>query len=132
MLTNGRITSSTTLGTRSVARVLFDWRRATQAPLYDVRMRNLYPPIEPFDTSNPRLIAGERISLVDDVFTTGETVSTCAAPLKAAGAQEVLSLPLRARKRNKQLIFTLLYKGCLTDRSTVRTTALLSKTEMVR
>jgi ComF family protein len=45
-----------------------------------------------FEVRRPRLIEGERVLLVDDVYTTGATVSACAATLKAAGAQEVLVL----------------------------------------
>ncbi|MGH9966552.1 MAG: ComF family protein [Pyrinomonadaceae bacterium] len=42
----------------------------------------------------PRLIEDESILLVDDVFTTGATVSSCAAALIAAGAKEVLVLTI--------------------------------------
>jgi len=45
-----------------------------------------------FQVERPRLIAGERILLVDDVFTTGATVSACAQALKDAGALEVFVL----------------------------------------
>ena len=47
-----------------------------------------------FEVERPRLIASERILLIDDVFTTGATVSACAAALKAAGAQDVFVLTL--------------------------------------
>lgn len=47
-----------------------------------------------FEVQRPRLVAGERILLVDDVFTTGATVSACASALKDAGALEVFVLTL--------------------------------------
>src|SRR5712691_11087382 len=42
-----------------------------------------------FAVERPRLIEGERILLVDDVFTTGATASACARALMASGAEEV-------------------------------------------
>ena len=45
-----------------------------------------------FEVRRPRLIEGESILLVDDVFTTGATASACASVLKAAGAREVFVL----------------------------------------
>jgi ComF family protein len=45
-----------------------------------------------FQAQRPRLIEGERILLVDDVYTTGATVNACASALKNAGAREVFVL----------------------------------------
>jgi ComF family protein len=45
-----------------------------------------------FEVARSRLIEGERILLVDDVFTTGATVSSCARVLKEAGALNVFVL----------------------------------------
>jgi ComF family protein len=45
-----------------------------------------------FRVVRPRLVAGERVLLVDDVFTTGATVSSCARAIKDAGAAEVFVL----------------------------------------
>ena len=45
-----------------------------------------------FEVARPRLVRGERVLVVDDVFTTGATASACAAALKAAGAREVFVL----------------------------------------
>ena len=42
-----------------------------------------------FDVSRPKLIGGKNILLVDDVLTSGETVSSCAKILKKKGAARV-------------------------------------------
>jgi ComF family protein len=45
-----------------------------------------------FEVRQPKQIAGRRVLLVDDVFTTGATVSECAAVLKSAGVTDVYVL----------------------------------------
>ena len=47
-----------------------------------------------FEVSCPPVIQGERVLLVDDVFTTGATVSACSRALLDAGAAEVYVLTL--------------------------------------
>jgi ComF family protein len=45
-----------------------------------------------FAVPRPRLVFGESVLLVDDVFTTGATASACARALLGAGAREVFVL----------------------------------------
>ena len=45
-----------------------------------------------FAVKRPRLIKNESVLLIDDVFTTGATVSACAEKLRAAGARDVFAL----------------------------------------
>jgi ComF family protein len=45
-----------------------------------------------FTVRHPKVIAGQRVLLIDDVFTTGATVSACAGVLKEARAEEVFVL----------------------------------------
>jgi ComF family protein len=47
-----------------------------------------------FRVIHPLLIRGERVLLVDDVFTTGATASSCAGALLEAGAAEVFVLTI--------------------------------------
>ncbi|MGQ0763451.1 MAG: double zinc ribbon domain-containing protein [Acidobacteriota bacterium] len=47
-----------------------------------------------FEVRRPEPIAGRRVLLIDDVFTTGATVSECAAALKSAGAADVYVLTI--------------------------------------
>lgn len=47
-----------------------------------------------FEARRPEPIAGRRVLLIDDVFTTGATVSECAAVLKSAGAADVYVLTI--------------------------------------
>lgn len=47
-----------------------------------------------FTVAAPERIAGKNILLVDDVYTTGSTVSECAAVLKKTGAENIYVLTL--------------------------------------
>lgn len=47
-----------------------------------------------YEAVSPEQFAGKRLLLVDDICTTGSTLSECARVLKAAGAAEILCLTL--------------------------------------
>jgi ComF family protein len=47
-----------------------------------------------FSVKRPEEMAGKRVLLIDDVFTTGETLRSAAAALKSAGAAQVCALTL--------------------------------------
>lgn len=47
-----------------------------------------------FEVRRPEPIAGQRVLIIDDVFTTGATVSECAEVLKSAGAADVYVLTI--------------------------------------
>lgn len=51
-----------------------------------------------FEVRYPRLVAGESILLVDDVFTTGATVNSCAEVLLASGARNAVVLTIARGK----------------------------------
>jgi ComF family protein len=57
---------------------------------------------EAFAVRHPKLVTGQRVLLVDDVFTTGATVSACAAALTETGAEEVFVLTI-ARASSLQM-----------------------------
>jgi len=47
-----------------------------------------------FVVTQPEIINGKRIVLVDDVITTGATLSECARTLKQAGAEKILGMTI--------------------------------------
>lgn len=53
-----------------------------------------------FRVVKPHRVAGKKILLLDDVFTTGTTVNECARVLKKAGAEEVMVLTLARVKED--------------------------------
>ncbi|MEY4705854.1 MAG: hypothetical protein RL042_2059 [Nitrospirota bacterium] len=64
------------------------------------RLRNL---LKAFAVRRPQNLAGKRILLIDDVFTTGTTLHECAKILRKAGSGPVFALTL-ARTVDKDLV----------------------------
>lgn len=50
---------------------------------------------------DPELVEGKRVLLIDDVITTGSTISECARVLRSAGAADVVCATL-ARARGEK------------------------------
>ncbi len=71
--------------------------RSKQTPMHRVAMdkkaRELTV-VNAFEVKRPKLVAGQKILLVDDIFTSGATASACAKILKKNGAVEVNVLTL--------------------------------------
>jgi len=65
---------------------------APQASLSSWQRRQLDTEI--FSCTDPQKVAGKRVCLIDDVYTTGSTLSACAEVLLASGADEVSALTL--------------------------------------
>lgn len=54
-----------------------------------------------YEAVEPQRFAGRRLLLIDDIRTTGATLSECVRVLKEAGAKDVLCLTLAAGERKK-------------------------------
>ena len=54
-----------------------------------------------YEAVNPDAIAGVRFLLIDDIFTTGATLTECSRVLKEAGAAEVICLTLAATRKKE-------------------------------
>jgi len=62
---------------------------------------------EAFAVVHPRSIVGEKILLVDDVFTTGATAASCSTALLGAGADTVNVLTIaRTKRRTRETLWT--------------------------
>ena len=94
------------------ASVCVDWHTAPQETLRKTRdnppqssLRNHKERranvIGVYEAVEPSQIAGKRFLLIDDIFTTGSTLSECARVLKSAGAADVLCLTLAITPENE-------------------------------
>jgi ComF family protein len=54
-----------------------------------------------YKVREPALVKGKRILLLDDIITTGATISECAKTLMAAGAKEVYGAAVAAARQHK-------------------------------
>ena len=54
-----------------------------------------------YKVPNPGAVAGKRVLLLDDIITTGATISECAKTLLAAGAKEVYGVAVAAARQYK-------------------------------
>ncbi len=71
--------------------VLLRVKRTRKQTLLDPAQRHKNV-INAFAVNAPGVVAGRRIVLIDDVFTTGATINACALALKNAGAEAVNAL----------------------------------------
>ena len=78
---------------RPIVRLLIRTRSTDQQAKLDAeaRRRNVE---DAFQAPEPRVVAGRRVLLVDDVLTTGSTLNACADALHAAGASWIGVLTL--------------------------------------
>lgn len=72
----------------------------TQSTLRDAAQRRANV-LGAYQVPDPKQIAGKRILLLDDIITTGSTLSECAKVLLTAGAKEVYGAAIAAARQHK-------------------------------
>ena len=72
----------------------------TQSTLHDEAQRRANV-LGAYQVLHPEQIAGKRILLLDDIITTGSTLSECAKVLLTAGAKEVYGAAIAAARQHK-------------------------------
>ncbi len=55
-----------------------------------------------YEVTDRELVAGKRVLLIDDIFTTGATMSECSRVLLMAGAEDVVCAAVAAARRNNR------------------------------
>ncbi len=100
----GRLLSRPVSATRLIRILATDPQTTLTRP---ERLRNLR---QAFGVRQPEALAGRRILLVDDVFTTGATLNECAKTLLKSGAASVCALTL-ARTMGTHLVPDRLFAG---------------------
>ena len=53
-----------------------------------------------YQVTDPALVEGRRVLLIDDIVTTGSTLSECARVLRTAGATDVVCAALARSRRS--------------------------------
>ncbi len=75
-------------GVPTLERVLHRIKRTRKQSLLDPKERHANV-LDAFAVSDPNVVRGKRIILIDDVYTTGATINACGLALNASGAESV-------------------------------------------
>lgn len=95
------LSAGTQLGTPAMATLRKVRHTKPQSRLSDISQRKANV-LGAFAVIDPAAVAGKRILLLDDIITTGSTVSECARVLLTAGAKEVHCAAVAALNKDKR------------------------------